>query len=65
MSEALQTGLLRLFTAAGMVAGSLVVMFQMQVWLTLIFLFFMGLALLSTKLFAAKTLQLAAGGSSV
>lgn len=60
MSEALQTGLLRLFTAAGMVTGSLVVMFQMQVWLTLIFLFFMGLALLSTKLFAAKTLQLAA-----
>ncbi len=59
MAEALQTGLLKLFTAAGMVAGSLVVMFSFSVRLTLIFLFFTGLAMFSTKLASAKTLKYA------
>lgn len=59
MAEALQTGMLKLLTAAGMVAGSLFMMFRFHLWLTLIFLFFMALSLLSTKLFAAKTLRYA------
>ena len=59
MSEALQSGILKLLMAVGMVAGSLIVMFRFSVMLTFIFLFFMGLALFSTKLFAAKTLKYA------
>ncbi len=59
MAEALQTGLLKLFTAAGMVAGSLIMMFRFHVLLTFIFLFFMGVSIFSTKLFAAKTLKYA------
>lgn len=59
MSEALQTGLLKLFTAAGMLVGSLIMMFRFSVWLTVIFLVFMGISMFSTKLFAAKTLKYA------
>ncbi|WP_243009115.1 ABC transporter ATP-binding protein [Clostridium sp. AM58-1XD] len=59
MSEALQSGILKLLMAAGMVTGSLVIMFRFSAILTLIFLFFMGAALYSTKLFAAKTLKYA------
>ncbi|HJA13192.1 MAG TPA: ABC transporter ATP-binding protein/permease [Candidatus Mediterraneibacter merdipullorum] len=60
MSEVLQTGLLKLFTAAGMVVGSLVMMFWFHAGLTLIFLFFTVLSMISTKIFAGKTLQCAA-----
>lgn len=60
MSEVLQTGLLKLFTAVGMVAGSLVMMFQFHIGLTLVFLVFTMLSLFSTKLFAARTLRYAA-----
>ena len=60
MSEALQTGLLKLFTATGLVIGSLIMMFRFHVWLTLIFLLFMGVSLFFTKFFSAKTLQYAA-----
>ncbi|MEY8357573.1 ABC transporter ATP-binding protein [Anaerotruncus colihominis] len=59
MSEALQTGLLKLFTAVGMVAGSLIMMFRFSVSLTLIFMIFTGIALISTNLFSAKTLKYA------
>ncbi|HJA66626.1 multidrug ABC transporter ATP-binding protein [Lachnoclostridium sp. An169] len=59
MSEVMQTGLLKLFTAVGMVVGSLIMMFRFHVGLTFAFLLFTVLALLSTKLFAAKTLRYA------
>lgn len=58
-SEALQTGMLKLFTAAGMVVGSLIMMFRFSILLTLIFLVFTGLALGATNLASAKTLQYA------
>ena len=37
-SEALQTGMLKLFTAVGMIVGSLVMMFRFSILLTLVFL---------------------------
>ncbi len=60
MSEALQTGLLKLFTAAGLVAGSLVMMFRFSIVLTLIFLVFTGISLAVTNLFSSRTLKYAA-----
>ncbi|MFR1112881.1 MAG: ABC transporter ATP-binding protein [Blautia sp.] len=60
MSEALQTGLLKLFTAAGLVAGSLVMMFRFSIVLTLIFLVFTGISLAVTNLFSLRTLKYAA-----
>lgn len=59
-AEALQTGLLKLFSAVGIVVGSLIMMFRFHVGLTLIFLVFMAFSLLSTKVFSAKTLEFAA-----
>ncbi len=59
MAEVMQTGLLKLFTAVGMVVGSLIMMFRFHAGLTLIFLVFTLLSMLSTKLFAARTLQYA------
>ena len=59
MSEAFQTGVLKLFTSAGMIAGSLVMMFRFSVLLTLVFLLFMGLSLLATKIVSKKTLEYA------
>lgn len=58
-AEALQTGMLKLFTAVGMVAGSLIMMFRFSILLTLIFLVFTGIALGATGLFSAKTLKYA------
>lgn len=60
MSEALQMGLLKLFTSVGLVVGSLAVMFWYNVWLTLIFLFFTGLSMWLTHFFSGKTLRSAA-----
>ena len=57
MSEAFQTGVLKLFTAAGMIAGSLIMMFRFSILLTIIFLIFMGLSLLVTCWVSARTLQ--------
>lgn len=57
MSEAFQTGVLKLFTAAGMIAGSLIMMFRFSILLTIIFLIFMGLSLLVTGWVSARTLQ--------
>lgn len=59
MAEVMQTGLLKLFTAVGMVVGSLIMMFRFHIGLTLIFLIFTLLSMLSTKLFAARTLRYA------
>lgn len=56
-SEALQTGMLKLFTAVGMVVGSLIMMFRFSILLTLVFLVFTGLALASTNIVSAKTLK--------
>lgn len=60
MSEVLQTGLLKLLTAVGMVIGSLIMMFRFHIGLTAVFLVFTLLSMFSTKLFAAKTLRYAA-----
>lgn len=57
MSEALQSGLLRLFTAVGTIIGSLAIMFYYNVWLTLIFLLFIALSMLLTKLVSKKMLN--------
>lgn len=59
MAEVLQTGLLKLFTAVGMVVGSLIMMMRFHVGLTLIFLLFTGLSIFFTRFFAAKTLRYA------
>lgn len=58
-SEAIQTGLLKLFTAIGMVIGSVAMMFYFHVLLTFVFLIVMGISLLFTKIVAAKTLHYA------
>ena len=60
MSEALQTGMLKLFTAAGMVIGSLIMMLRFSVLLTIVFLIFTGLALLATNVVSSMTLKAAA-----
>lgn len=60
MSEALQTGLLKLFTSVGLVAGSLIMMFWYNVWLTLIFIVFTLLSMGLTAFFSKKTLHSAA-----
>ena len=60
MAEVMQTGLLKLFTAVGMVIGSLIMMFTFHVGLTFVFLFFTVLAMVSTRFFAGETLRCAA-----
>ena len=60
MSEVMQTGLLKLFTAVGMVVGSLIMMFRFHIGLTLVFLVFTLLSMVSTRFFAGKTLRYAA-----
>lgn len=57
-SEALQTGMLKLFTAVGMIVGSLVMMFRFSILLTLVFLVFTGIALLTTRFVSAKRCNL-------
>ena len=42
-SEALQTGMLKLFTAVGMIVGSLVMMFRFSILLTLVSWYLRGL----------------------
>ena len=56
-SEALQTGMLKLFTAVGMIVGSLIMMFRFSILLTLVFLVFTGIALAATNFVSAKTLK--------
>lgn len=59
LSEALQTGLIRLFIAVGTVIGSIVMMFRFSVLLTLVFLGFSAVSLLVTSIVSKKTLQYA------
>ena len=61
MSEVMQTGLLKLFTAVGMVVGSVIMMFRFHIGLTLVFLVFTVLSMVSTRFFAGRTLRYAAG----
>lgn len=60
MSEVLQTGLLRLFTAVGSVIGAVVMMFVYSPLLACIFLVFSAISLGLTKFAAKKNLALAA-----
>ena len=57
MSEALQTGVLKLFTSVGLIIGSVVMMFRYNMGMTLIFLGSTILSLLVTRLFSRATLQ--------
>lgn len=59
MSEALQTGLLKLFTAIATIIGSLAIMFTYSAMLTIIFLAFMSLSLILTRIVTSKTLHYA------
>ena len=60
ISEVLQTGLLKMIVAIGTVIGSLIVMFYYSVPLTLIFLVFMAICMVITKVVASKNLLCAA-----
>ncbi len=60
MSEALQTGLIRMFVAIGTVAGSIIMMLHFSVLLTLVFLGFAAVSLSITRVVSQKTLQYAA-----
>lgn len=59
MSEALQTGLLRLFMAVGTILGSLSIMAYFDGFLTAVFLFFTAISLLAAKAASQKTLRYA------
>lgn len=60
MSEALQTGVLRLFVAVGTILGSLGVMVYFSGTLTMVFLAFTALSLYLTRVVASRTLRYAA-----
>ncbi|WP_298589663.1 ABC transporter ATP-binding protein [uncultured Megasphaera sp.] len=60
VSEALQTGLIRLFIAIGTIIGSLFFMFWFSPILTFIFLAFTTISLLVTRSVSQRTLQYAA-----
>ena len=60
MSEALQTGLLRLFMAVGTILGSLSIMAYFDGFLTAVFLFFTAISLLAAKAASQKTMRYAA-----
>lgn len=60
MSEALQTGLLRLFMAVGTILGSLSIMAYFDGFLTAVFLFFTAISLLAARAASRKTLRYAA-----
>lgn len=55
MSESMQRGLLQLLVSIGTVVGAVIVMFVFSVPLTLVFLFFMTLSLLVTKVVSRRT----------
>lgn len=52
LSETLQNGLLKFFTSVGMIAGSLVMMFQFNWVMTLVFIGFIALSMLITSFFS-------------
>ena len=55
MSESMQRGLLQLLVSIGTVTGAIIMMFVFSVPLTLVFLFFMALSLLVTKVVSRRT----------
>lgn len=57
MSEAIQTGLLTLFTSIGTVIGSIIMMMYFNVTFTIIFIAFMLASFMLTKIFTNKTLK--------
>jgi ATP-binding cassette, subfamily B, multidrug efflux pump len=59
VSEALQTGLIRLFVAIGTIIGALIMMFKYSVLMTVVFLAFMAISLILTAWVSSKTLSLA------
>lgn len=59
MSEVLQTGLVRLFVAVGTVVGSVIMMLRFSVLLTVVFLAFVAVSMLVTKLVSKYTLRYA------
>lgn len=59
ISETLQTGLLKMIVAFGTIIGSLAVMFYYSVRMTCIFLLFMLICILITRLVAMKNLKTA------
>ncbi len=60
MSEALQTGMIRLFVAVGVVTGSVIMMLRFSVVLTAVFLGFACISLLVTQIVSKRTLRYAA-----
>ncbi len=58
-SEAMQTGVLQLLSAAGMIVGSIAMMFWFNVWLTLVFLAFSAVSVFATTKIAGVTLRAA------
>lgn len=58
-SEAMQTGVLQLLSAAGMIVGSVAMMFWFNVWLTLVFLAFSAVSVFATTKIAGVTLRAA------
>ena len=59
MSEAIQSGLLKLFVAIGTIIGSFIMMFRINVYLTIIFLIFIGISFYITNVISNKTLKYA------
>ena len=59
IAEVLQTGLLKMIVAFGTVIGSLIVMFYYSVFLTCIFLVFIVISIIITKIVAKKNLRYA------
>ena len=58
-SEAMQTGVLQLLSAAGMIVGSIAMMFYFNAWLTLVFLAFSAIAVFATWKISDVTLRAA------
>ena len=58
-SEAMQTGVLQLLSAAGMIVGSVAMMFWFNVWLTLVFLAFSAVSVFATGKISDVTLRAA------
>lgn len=60
ITEVMQTGLLKLIVAIGTIVGSLIVMFYYSISLTCIFLVFMLISMLITKVVSKRSLKCAA-----
>ena len=58
-SEAMQTGVLQLLSAVGMIVGSIAMMFCFNVWLTLVFLAFSAVSVFATGKISNVTLRAA------